>query len=538
MSHVLTISRKLIAALIIATVGISAGGIILNDSLFNGQVVGSPPSYLSQFGGISVMNQPTGIAIDPTTGNVYVSDQTLGEVQVWTPGGITLINLFTHPTLRPSAVAINPVTGEVYVLDWVSKEVLVLDPLVTTIIRQWFVAGSSVNGIATDPLGNAYVTTGAGVQVYSPTGTLLNTIGSSGTGNGQFNLPLGVHIHNGEVYVVDFFNNRIQVFSLSGTYQRQWAVGTSSSTAPFDVTVDGSGQVHVTTLSNRVEVFATDGTPLFTFGGFGSGNGQFDIPEGIAASKGHIYVADRDNSRVQIFNYPLTAAVTPTGSLTIEASDTVLLTATGNGGVPPYSYQWYVDGSPVSGETSATFLFSSTADTYDVFCRVTDGIASTADSNHVDVTVTKLNQIIAELQSVLDWLLALFEHFWVWLGAIFAGLAIIGLVASRYHKHAIWVEGASVLGAGVIGTTISPVAGAGLFIIASVIAVSSTLTGLLVARYTWRNAELRDRCATTQNQGLLCNLTFAPQEFIAVRRSAPRWRDPPHREKRKKNGVL
>ena len=94
-------------------------------------------------------------------------------------------------------------------------------------------------------------------------GTFVTTWGSSGTGDGQFNAPLGVATDgNGNVYVADTNNNRIQKFDASGTF-------------------------------------------LTTSGSYGSGNGQFSNPIGVATDgSGNLYVADTNNNRIQKFTCP------------------------------------------------------------------------------------------------------------------------------------------------------------------------------------------------------------------------------------------
>lgn len=53
----------------------------------------------------------------------------------------------------------------------------------------------------------------------------------------------------------------------------------------------------------RVHKFSTEGELLFSWGEPGRGPGQFILPHGIAVdSAGNVYVADRENSRIQIFN--------------------------------------------------------------------------------------------------------------------------------------------------------------------------------------------------------------------------------------------
>jgi len=52
------------------------------------------------------------------------------------------------------------------------------------------------------------------IEEFSSTGTFLQTFGTFGTGNGQFNEPLGVAVDSsGHVWVVDRINNRVEEFA-------------------------------------------------------------------------------------------------------------------------------------------------------------------------------------------------------------------------------------------------------------------------------------------------------------------------------------
>jgi len=61
---------------------------------------------------------------------------------------------------------------------------------------------------------------------YAQSTPFLRKWGSSGSGDGEFNEPRGITIHNNEVYVCDRSNHRIQIFDTVGTYKRQWAMET------------------------------------------------------------------------------------------------------------------------------------------------------------------------------------------------------------------------------------------------------------------------------------------------------------------------
>ncbi|MCB1753747.1 MAG: 6-bladed beta-propeller, partial [Gammaproteobacteria bacterium] len=51
--------------------------------------------------------------------------------------------------------------------------------------------------------------------------SLLATWGEQGSGPGQFNEPTGVAVHDGEVFVSDARNARIQIFDTEGHFKRQ-----------------------------------------------------------------------------------------------------------------------------------------------------------------------------------------------------------------------------------------------------------------------------------------------------------------------------
>jgi hypothetical protein len=102
------------------------------------------------------------------------------------------------------------------------------------------------------------------VQKYTDDGKLLLTIGtkgSAGRDEKHLNQPCDMAIApNGDVFVADGYGNaRVIVFDKDGKYLRQW-------------------------------------------GELGSGPSQFSIAHAIALdSKGRVYVADRNNVRIQVF---------------------------------------------------------------------------------------------------------------------------------------------------------------------------------------------------------------------------------------------
>ena len=137
--------------------------------------------------------------------------------------------------------------------------------------------------------------------------TFVSQFGTFGTGPAQFHGPVGVTISplNGDVYVTDYENNRVERWTTSGSFVSSFGTGGSGNgqfDQPYHVAIDAAGDVYVADFgNNRVQKFDASGTWLATFGGFGTGPGQFRGPTGIALSPANneLYVSDRDNHRVQ-----------------------------------------------------------------------------------------------------------------------------------------------------------------------------------------------------------------------------------------------
>jgi DNA-binding beta-propeller fold protein YncE len=74
-----------------------------------------------------------------------------------------------------------------------------------------------IKGVAVDRNGHLWVSDGYldRVSLYDPRGRLLISIGSTGSGEGEFSFPAGIAAHpDGRVAVVDSFNRRLQIFQV------------------------------------------------------------------------------------------------------------------------------------------------------------------------------------------------------------------------------------------------------------------------------------------------------------------------------------
>ncbi|MCQ1539513.1 protein kinase [Methanocalculus taiwanensis] len=161
--------------------------------------------------------------------------------------------------------------------------------------------------IAVAPDGTVYVTEyyNRRIQVFTGDGTFLRKWGSFGTGDGQFQMPQGTAVApDGTVYVADAYC--IQLFTGYGRFLRKWGSWGSGDGHFIElkgVAIAPDGTVYVAdTRNSRIQVFTRDGTFLRKWGSKGTGEGQFTSPSGIAvAPDGSIYVTESGNQRVQVF---------------------------------------------------------------------------------------------------------------------------------------------------------------------------------------------------------------------------------------------
>lgn len=134
-------------------------------------------------------------------------------------------------------------------------------------------------------------------------------------GAGDLISPAGIAIDSANrfVYVVDTQADQVLVYD-ADNYKLLRRMGTGGKrhtltsegnfSLPTNVAVDKDGNVYVTdTLNNRVEVFDADGVFISAMGTAGDGPGHFARPKGIAIdSDGHIWVADEVQCRVQVYD--------------------------------------------------------------------------------------------------------------------------------------------------------------------------------------------------------------------------------------------
>lgn len=315
----------------------------------------SAPVYVNQFGAEATqLSHPQSDAVD-ASGNVWVADFYHNRIEKFSPTGALLAAYGSEGTYggqfrSPWGIAVNQSTGHVYVTDQSNFRVEELtasgsfvkaigwgvsdgknEPEVCTSGCRAGLEGSGnaqfswTAGLAIDSTGNIWIADYSNnrVQELSSSGTFLQKFGSAGSGNGQFGGPIGIAFSGGKVYVTDYGHSRVQKFSTAGVYESQFGSEGSANGQflhPYGIATEpASGNLVVADSGNtRVEVFSASGTFLAKFGSSGTGPQQFTAPTGVAISQTGIYVADANSNRVEEWAHPSWLPTLAEGALPSE----------------------------------------------------------------------------------------------------------------------------------------------------------------------------------------------------------------------------
>nr|WP_284694664.1 6-bladed beta-propeller [Geomonas sp. Red32] len=206
--------------------------------------------------------------------------------------------------------------------------------------------GSWGPGIAVDHAGNIFLGNSNNVvQKFDKDGNFLLQAGGPGSDPGQFNNIISLAVDsNGNLFTTDS-NFRVQKFDTTGAFAATIGSWGDFKGIPYELATDSDDNLYVGDqgLNHRVLKFDKDGNYLTELKGKGTGNGEFDVPYGIAVDPNrNVYLADTYFNRIQKFNLAAAAPGAPTGvTATADTGGQAVVSftpATDDGGSPILFY--------------------------------------------------------------------------------------------------------------------------------------------------------------------------------------------------------
>lgn len=284
-----------------------------------------PPHYLGSIYGI---DDPVGVAVSKNGDRIYVSEG----------GGERLVRIFdrrgreigaldpvsTNSVERsPVYLAVIP-DGHILVTDR-SHHMITIHSSEGSLLSEYIPAWSPL-GIRLSQDGFLLVTdvsTGhnsvhqlffnpdSDPNQISPLSETNLVLGESGDGPGELSFPnSAVRDNQGRIYVSDGNNWRIAVWGADGRflYNIGAGAGIDSVSLPRGLMIDSHQRLYVVDASaHKIKVYGLESERpefLFAFGDLGTRDDRFQFPTDIAIDRrGRIYIADRENNRVQIWVY-------------------------------------------------------------------------------------------------------------------------------------------------------------------------------------------------------------------------------------------
>ena len=166
------------------------------------------------------------------------------------------------------------------------------------------------HGVAISHDGHILVTDEHRLQKLTFEGDCVKSVGSSGNGPLQFNDPRGITVHptTGQIFIADTWNHRIQVLNNDLTYSHSFGQCGSSPEQlyhPWDVTIDNEGYLYVADFNNNcIKKFTSTGQHISTFSSYGINPGQISSPISITIDNTalHVYVSEFCNNRISVFD--------------------------------------------------------------------------------------------------------------------------------------------------------------------------------------------------------------------------------------------
>ena len=120
--------------------------------------------------------------------------------------------------------------------------------------------------------------------------------------------PNGIAFNNREeMIVIEYLGHRLSILDTRGQKIRTFGSRGDSPHQmihPRGIATDDSGNIYVSS-AHKLQKFTSTGELIKCVGREGGKEGEFDVPRGLTLRDNLVYVCDRDNNRIQVFDLDL-----------------------------------------------------------------------------------------------------------------------------------------------------------------------------------------------------------------------------------------
>jgi DNA-binding beta-propeller fold protein YncE len=258
------------------------------------------------------LHGPESVFVDAKRGEVWVADTRNNLIGVFSLDGMPLYAFGSKKHLRePRQVAVDP-AGRVLVLDNDRGRIHAFNYRgihLGDLVPERLPEKGQIAAFAFGPDGSLWIgeASNGEILLYDyPSMRLRRRFGSRGDEEGQFQAIASLAVNERYVVVLDHTGLAVQVFNHRGDFIKGWgqhAMGGANFSLPRSVAIDAKDRIVVTdSLRHDLKYFDVEGRFIGHFGGAGRKPGSVSFPCGVAvAPDGRVYVAERGNARVQVF---------------------------------------------------------------------------------------------------------------------------------------------------------------------------------------------------------------------------------------------
>lgn len=210
---------------------------------------------------------PTGLAIDRSTGNLYIASGRENSICKYSSRGKLLGEFRAESRRLDHPCGLTLVNDQLFVCDRNNSQ----------------------------------------VQIFDRDLNHLQSFGKHGSSLGDLHWPYSlIQNSNGHLVIADCDNHRLQEFTHQGIFLRSFVSNGSQQGQlyrPVGLCLGNGGHLFVTDFeTHRLSVFDRDGVHVCSLGKYGTGEGEMCYPAGVAIdADGYVYVCDQGNNRILVY---------------------------------------------------------------------------------------------------------------------------------------------------------------------------------------------------------------------------------------------